>query len=44
MIRDMSRADFARLVALGALWGLAFVFIRVAVPPLGPVALTSCGC
>jgi drug/metabolite transporter (DMT)-like permease len=36
----MSRADFARLVALGALWGLAFVFIRVAVPPLGPVTLT----
>jgi drug/metabolite transporter (DMT)-like permease len=36
----MSRADFARLLGLGALWGLAFVFIRVAVPPLGPVALT----
>lgn len=37
----MSRADLARLVVLAALWGLAFVFIRVAVPPLGPVTLTA---
>ena len=36
----MSSGDLARLVALAAVWGLAFVFIRVAVPPLGPVALT----
>jgi drug/metabolite transporter (DMT)-like permease len=33
-------ADLARLAGLAAVWGLAFVFIRVAVPPLGPVALT----
>jgi len=32
--------DLARLVALAGCWGLAFVFIRVAVQPLGPVALT----
>jgi drug/metabolite transporter (DMT)-like permease len=37
----LTRPDFARLLALAALWGLAFVFIRVAVPPLGPVALTA---
>lgn len=37
----MSRADLARLLLLAALWGLAFVFIRVAVPALGPVALTA---
>ena len=36
----MSPADLARLVALAAVWGFSFVFIRVAVPPLGPVALT----
>ena len=36
----MSPGDLARLVALAAVWGLAFVFIRVSVPPLGPVALT----
>jgi drug/metabolite transporter (DMT)-like permease len=36
----VSPGDLARLVALAAVWGLAFVFIRVAVPPLGPVALT----
>ena len=36
----MSPADLARLVALSGCWGLAFVFIRVAVPPLGPVTLT----
>lgn len=35
----MSAADFARLVALAACWGLAFVFTRAAVPDLGPFAL-----
>ena len=34
----MSAADLGRLVLLAAVWGLAFVFIRVAVMPLGPVA------
>jgi drug/metabolite transporter (DMT)-like permease len=33
-------ADLARLLGLAAVWGLAFVFIRVSVPSLGPVALT----
>lgn len=37
----MGRADFARLLLLAALWGLAFVFIRVAVPDLGAVSLTA---
>jgi drug/metabolite transporter (DMT)-like permease len=37
----VSRADFARLIVLAALWGLAFVFIRVAVTALGPVSLTA---
>jgi drug/metabolite transporter (DMT)-like permease len=37
----MGAADLARLVVLAAAWGLAFVFIRVAVPPLGPVTLTA---
>lgn len=35
----MSAADFARLSALAACWGLAFVFTRAAVPDLGPFAL-----
>jgi drug/metabolite transporter (DMT)-like permease len=37
----MSAADLGRLVLLAAVWGLAFVFIRVAVMPLGPVALVA---
>ena len=37
----MSPADAGRLVLLAAVWGLAFVFIRVAVMPLGPVALVE---
>lgn len=37
----MSAADLGRLVLLAAVWGLAFVFIRVAVMPLGPVALVE---
>jgi drug/metabolite transporter (DMT)-like permease len=31
-------ADAARLAALAAIWGASFIFIRVAVVPLGPVA------
>jgi drug/metabolite transporter (DMT)-like permease len=37
----MSAGDVGRLVLLAAVWGLAFVFIRVAVMPLGPVALVE---
>jgi drug/metabolite transporter (DMT)-like permease len=32
----MRPADFARLVALAAIWSLSFVFMRVVAPPLGP--------
>ncbi len=31
----MSAADYARLVALGAIWGASFIFQRVAAPVLG---------
>jgi drug/metabolite transporter (DMT)-like permease len=34
-------ADWLRLTGLAACWGLAFVFIRVAVPALGPYALVE---
>lgn len=30
-------ADYARLISLAALWGAAFVFLRVAAPVLGPI-------
>ena len=33
----MRAADYARLVLLAAIWGGAFVFLRVAAPVLGPV-------
>jgi len=32
-------ADLARLVALAALWGASYLFMRYAVPQFGPVAL-----
>ena len=32
----MTPADTARLVALAAIWGAAFIFMRVAAPVLGP--------
>ena len=35
----MGLKDLLRLFSLAACWGLAFVFIRVAVPFFGPVAL-----
>ncbi len=36
----MRRADTLRLVALGAIWGFSFIFMRVIVPVYGP-ALTA---
>lgn len=33
----MRRPDVARLVALAAIWGASFIFIRVLAPALGPV-------
>jgi drug/metabolite transporter (DMT)-like permease len=38
----MSGRDVARLLALAALWGASFAFMRVAVPALGPVWLAWC--
>jgi drug/metabolite transporter (DMT)-like permease len=37
----MRAADFARLVLLAAIWGSSFLFLRVAVPPLGPIAIAE---
>lgn len=34
----MRRADLARLLALAAIWGASFLFMRVAAPALGPAA------
>jgi drug/metabolite transporter (DMT)-like permease len=36
-MRAMTAADSARLVALAAIWGAAFIFLRVVAPVLGPV-------
>jgi drug/metabolite transporter (DMT)-like permease len=33
--------DIARLVALAAIWGASFIFIRIAVAPLGPIATSE---
>lgn len=33
----MTTADYARLVLLAAIWGGAFIFLRVAAPVMGPV-------
>ena len=35
----MRAADLARLVALAAMWGASYLFMRVAVPHLGPVLM-----
>src|SRR5258708_35061064 len=34
----MKAADAARLVALAAIWGASFLFIRIAAPVIGPAA------
>ncbi|XKH60944.1 DMT family transporter [Halomonas sediminis] len=35
----MSAADTLRLLLLSSLWGMSFIFMRVAVPEFGPVSL-----
>jgi len=37
----VQRRDGSDLVLLGALWGAAFLFIRIAVPEFGPIALVE---
>ena len=37
----MAVADVARLLALAAIWSASFVFIRVLVPPLGPLWMAA---
>lgn len=37
----MSRREIVDLLLLGAIWGAAFLFIRMAVPEFGPVALVE---
>lgn len=37
----MSRGDTLILLLLGAIWGAAFLFIRIAVPHFGPIALVE---
>ncbi len=37
----MQRRDLLDLLFLGAIWGAAFLFIRIAVPEFGPVALVE---
>jgi drug/metabolite transporter (DMT)-like permease len=37
----LTARGFAALVSLGALWGASFLFIRVAVPELGPFVLVA---
>mgnify|MGYP003536198537 CR=1 FL=1 len=37
----MKPTDLAELIALAAIWGASFLFMRIAVPELGPLALTA---
>lgn len=37
----MDSASFARLIALSAIWGSSYLFMRIAAPVLGPVLLTE---
>jgi drug/metabolite transporter (DMT)-like permease len=37
----MKSSDIAELIALAAIWGASFLFMRIAVPEFGPLALTA---
>src|SRR5690606_15902143 len=36
---SMSKLDFFKLILLSAIWGGSFLFMRVAAPEFGPIAL-----
>ena len=38
----MSASSFVKLIALAAIWGGSFLFMRIAAPVLGPVVLIQC--
>ena len=38
----MSASSFLKLIALAAIWGGSFLFMRIAAPVLGPVLLIQC--
>jgi drug/metabolite transporter (DMT)-like permease len=37
----MRSGDIAEMIALAAIWGASFLFMRIAVPEFGPLALTA---
>jgi drug/metabolite transporter (DMT)-like permease len=37
----MKQRDIAELIALAAIWGASFLFMRIAVPEFGPLTLTT---
>jgi drug/metabolite transporter (DMT)-like permease len=37
----MKTSDITELIALAAIWGASFLFMRIAVPEFGPLALTA---
>lgn len=37
----MKAADIAELIALAAIWGASFLFMRIGAPEFGPIALTA---
>ena len=37
----MRSTDLAELIALAAIWGASFLFMRIAAPEFGPAALTA---
>ncbi|MET3130484.1 drug/metabolite transporter (DMT)-like permease [Oxalobacteraceae bacterium GrIS 1.11] len=38
----MKTSDFLRLIALAAIWGASFLFLRIGAPVLGPAVLITC--
>jgi len=38
----MSASSFLKLIALAAIWGGSFLFMRIAAPVFGPVLLIQC--
>ena len=37
----MARASLLRLLLLGGIWGMSFIFLRMAAPVFGPLLTTS---
>ena len=41
MNNQMSLIDWALILGIGSIWGASFLFVRIAVPEMGPINVVA---